>query len=218
MYLGPARKAVSYFASVGYECPTYENPADFMMRIIHEDKEEKTAKDESKDKVRTDKTMTSLDSIDGLNSQNFENEELHEKQQVEVFYKKFAESKAYKRSVKVKESPPEVDLSIFKSSKTPFYTQFSKLFIRYMINLSREPNAARANVAQTVIFGVLMGLIFLRMDHSNTSVQDRAGCLFFAAIFIMFGGIMGPFMLFATERKLMMREYLTGLYLSLIHI
>ena len=34
VYLGPAEDAVHYFASIGFECPALQNPADFFMDVI----------------------------------------------------------------------------------------------------------------------------------------------------------------------------------------
>uniref|UniRef100_A0A8C3S7C8 ABC transporter domain-containing protein n=1 Tax=Chelydra serpentina TaxID=8475 RepID=A0A8C3S7C8_CHESE len=37
LYHGPARNALQYFKSIGYECEPYNNPADFFLDIINED-------------------------------------------------------------------------------------------------------------------------------------------------------------------------------------
>jgi len=37
VYNGAANGAVDYFASVGYQCPPYTNPADFFIKLIHID-------------------------------------------------------------------------------------------------------------------------------------------------------------------------------------
>lgn len=34
VYSGSAKKSVKYFASIGYDCPRYANPADFYMRLL----------------------------------------------------------------------------------------------------------------------------------------------------------------------------------------
>ncbi|KCV67838.1 hypothetical protein, variant [Fonticula alba] len=34
-YFGEAALAVDYFSKIGYECPTYTNPSDFFMKVLH---------------------------------------------------------------------------------------------------------------------------------------------------------------------------------------
>lgn len=34
VYQGTPMKSVSYFASIGYSCPRFANPADYFMKIL----------------------------------------------------------------------------------------------------------------------------------------------------------------------------------------
>jgi len=111
----------------------------------------------------------------------------------------------------MKDPPPVIDVS-HKSSKHSFGMQSLLLVQRYVRNLIREPQSARANIGQTVLVGLIMGLTFLHLNFTNTAIQNRTGCLFFCCVFLMFGGLLGPFFMFPAERKVMIREYLSGLY------
>ena len=37
MFHGPAQEALGFFASVGYHCEPYNNPADFFLDVINGD-------------------------------------------------------------------------------------------------------------------------------------------------------------------------------------
>jgi len=42
VYQGPTKFAVDHFASFGYKCPEYSNPADYFMDIAHSDNDNNT--------------------------------------------------------------------------------------------------------------------------------------------------------------------------------
>eukprot|EP01120_Amphizonella_sp_Union-15-10_P010524 TRINITY_DN4225_c0_g1_i1.p1 TRINITY_DN4225_c0_g1~~TRINITY_DN4225_c0_g1_i1.p1 ORF type:complete len:645 (+),score=104.75 TRINITY_DN4225_c0_g1_i1:69-2003(+) len=195
MYFGPSKEVIPYFKKIGYPCPVYENPADFLLRIVHEE-----------DKPE------SIDANQNLDEKDIEtNFDAKEDKQVEILNSKYQESELCTRAQVAEPPPPAVDMST-RSSKAGYFIQFILLFKRYMQNLLREPQAARAGVFQNVVIGLIMGFTFYKLDYSYTGVLNRTGGLFFGAVFIMFGGILGPFISFPTERRIFMREYLSGLY------
>jgi len=83
---------------------------------------------------------------------------------------------------------------------------------------------------QIIFVSLIMGLVYLRLGHYQVDLQNRTGALFFGTVFLMFGGIMGPFFLCThtvhcdcfvvtnhvplvpTERKIFLYHSMDGLY------
>lgn len=105
-------------------------------------------------------------------------------------------------------------------------------------NVFREPNLLKAGLIQNTIVGILIGLIYLQLTYTQRGtrsnefpkkgkksvlifpfigIQDRLGSIFFAATFMMFAGILGPFYLFPTERKIFLFQHVDGLYSTLTY-
>jgi len=57
-----------------------------------------------------------------------------------------------------------------------------------------------------------MGAIYFNLGHDQASLQNRAGGIFFGLVFLMLGGLLGPFNLFVAERKEFFFQYREGLY------
>jgi len=92
------------------------------------------------------------------------------------------------------------------------YVQFRELLKRNVQQITRDPRAAKAGVAQALFISLIMGVLYLQMGHDQASIQDRAGALFFGAIFLMFGGMMTPLALFTVERKQFLFQYMEALF------
>jgi hypothetical protein len=60
--------------------------------------------------------------------------------------------------------------------------QFLLLGKRALINGWRNPLVTKGKLGQTIFFGILVGLIYLRIDNDLESVQDRQGSLFFIVV------------------------------------
>lgn len=61
-------------------------------------------------------------------------------------------------------------------------TQFLLLGKRALINGWRNPLVTKGKLGQTIFFGILVGLIYLRTGNDLESVQDRQGSLFFIVV------------------------------------
>ena len=59
VFQGDAKASTPYFASIGYQCPNFANPADFFMKILTVNYP-KQSKDEEKVQFLTDNYETFL--------------------------------------------------------------------------------------------------------------------------------------------------------------
>eukprot|EP00128_Syssomonas_multiformis_P002226 Colp12_sorted_trinity150504_noHs@14765 len=91
-------------------------------------------------------------------------------------------------------------------------TQFSILTRRSLANALRNKLIVKAKIGQTIFFSILVGLIFLRLGHTQSSIQDRQGALFFLAVNAVMSSAMGVLSVFGPERVVFAREYSSGFY------
>jgi ATP-binding cassette subfamily G (WHITE) protein 2 len=92
-----------------------------------------------------------------------------------------------------------------------FFAQGKQVAIRSLKNLVREPMNLIGAIAQSVIFALIVGLLFGRLEYSQRNVRDRLGVIFFSTIFLFFNSLFAPVFLFAAERTVFLRQYSSGL-------
>ena len=106
--------------------------------------------------------------------------------------------------------PPLGEASKF--APLPFLKQFRHLFHRAHLIVSRSPLLRIAQVLQSVALGLLVGLSFYNLSHSQTSVQNRLGAVYFVILSIVFANTFSVVLTFADERAVFLREQRTRLY------
>jgi ABC-type multidrug transport system ATPase subunit/ABC-type multidrug transport system permease subunit len=206
LYFGPSAQVVDYFASIGYKCPEYENPGDYIMEtvIIGKDETEREGFTGSKSKELPAPDASKLKKKGTVDfSRSIAT--------AEILAEAFSKSDYFKYTQKQADIPAKVETG-GKRTTAGLFTQMRFLMERSFKNVLREPNVLRAGLIQIVIIAVLMGLIFLRRGFTQSSIQDRLGALFMGSTFTMFSGLLGPFYLFPTERKIFLFQNMDGLY------
>ena len=94
----------------------------------------------------------------------------------------------------------------------PFGAQFRHLFHRSRLIVSRSPLLRIAQVLQSVALGLLVGLSFYQLSHSQTSVQNRLGAVYFIILCVTFANTFSVVLTFADERAVFLREQRVRLY------
>ena len=94
----------------------------------------------------------------------------------------------------------------------PLILQFRHLFHRSHLIVSRSPLLRIAQFLQSVALGLLVGLSFYRLSHSQTSVQNRLGAVYFIILCITFANTFSVVLTFADERAVFLREQRTRMY------
>jgi len=97
----------------------------------------------------------------------------------------------------------------------PFHKQLGYIMKREVTDLVREPLKVRAFIGQTVFMAVLCGLVYLRLDKGQQSVQDRAGSLFFIIVNGAMGSMLRLVNTFPPERPVFLRESKNRMYSTL---
>jgi hypothetical protein len=95
-----------------------------------------------------------------------------------------------------------------------FLTQFVYLFQRAFRNALRNRLMVVARVAQNLFFGLILGLIYLRLPDKSFEDQfrNRPGSLYFLTMNMIMGSLFGTLGVFATEKRVFLREYGAGYY------
>ncbi|OQR96646.1 ATP-binding Cassette (ABC) Superfamily [Thraustotheca clavata] len=90
--------------------------------------------------------------------------------------------------------------------------QLKVLCQRNIRRLLRDKMAFRARFGQSIVIALLAGLIYLRLDMSQSAIQSYLGALFFITLNQGMLAANSEFVLIPLELPIMLREYEAGLY------
>lgn len=91
-------------------------------------------------------------------------------------------------------------------------TQLRYLTLRAHLNASRLPLLKGAQILQTVVLGLLIGLAFLNLGSDQLAVQNRLGCVYFIVLCVLFANTLTVVLNFAPERAVFLREQANNMY------
>ncbi|NXN92441.1 ABCG2 protein, partial [Rhinopomastus cyanomelas] len=192
LYHGPAKQALEYFSSIGYECEPFNNPADFFLDIINGDSTAVAASKE--DHVPVDIGRVAEENTDsGV---------------VDVLHQKYLNSNLYQST---KEALRKVEFGQRSKKRVSkqgheityangFLTQLYWVSKRSLKNLIRNPQASIAQVV-TVILALVVGAIFFGVKLDRSGIQNRVGSLFFITTNQCFSSV-SAVELFIRDKKL----------------
>jgi ABC-type multidrug transport system ATPase subunit/ABC-type multidrug transport system permease subunit len=190
VYHGPAADAVAYFAALGHPCPLYTNPADFFfLELLGE--------------IRRAET----EFRDGSGKLELLTATLCEKWLLSPEYKAALEHIPIASS-------RGLDLAHHRQEKSAFIAQFYFLLKRAGLNVIRDRMILRVKALQTIVIGVIIGLIYLGVNSKelNAQSQDRMGALYFIVLNQFMGSSMGVLNIFSKEKPVFIREHKLGYY------
>ncbi|NXK14782.1 ABCG2 protein, partial [Herpetotheres cachinnans] len=201
LYHGPAKQALEYFSSIGYECEPFNNPADFFLDIINGDS---TAVAASKE----DHRPVDIGKEDNMDSSV-----------VDVLHQKYLNSSLYQST---KEALVKVELgwgSKQRVSKQGHEITYANGFVTQLYwvskcslkNLIRNPQASIAQIAVTIILALVVGAIFFGVKLDGSGIQNRVGSLFFVTTNQCFSSV-SAIELFIRHKKLFVHQYTSGYY------
>jgi len=104
------------------------------------------------------------------------------------------------------------DISKFVFYKNSIAVQFLVLYLRGMMNSLRDKRVFFVKFLQQIIMAILVGLVFLRLGHGQTDVQNRMGALFFILTNQIMTSLMGSVSSFHNNRPILFRERGAKLY------
>nr|XP_043884142.1 broad substrate specificity ATP-binding cassette transporter ABCG2-like [Solea senegalensis] len=192
VYAGAADHALEYFSDLGYQIESFNNPADFFMDVTNGE------------------AKSTIMSISADDSQN-------------PLASRYRQSSLCQR---VLEELGRLNLSSAERGKgqdepvdyaTSFLYQLRVVCGRTVRNSLRNPQTSYAQLALTITFALLVGLIYYQMPLSlPEAIQNRSGAFFFLIINMVFANL-SAVELFINERVIFIHENSSGYYRTSVY-
>ncbi|CAH0560342.1 unnamed protein product [Brassicogethes aeneus] len=216
IYKGAVLGLVPFLSTMGLDCPSYHNPADYVIEVAcgeHGDYVQKlvVAVNAGRcnsfivEKSKEENTISNDISKDTLKSDGNASNSL---------------SKA--NSTTPVATPATCTTSLLESAEnltmdknsfpTSGFQQFWILLKRSMNCILRDRILTRMRTASHVIIGIIIGCIYYNIGNDAAKVMSNAGCLFFTCMFMMFTSMMPTILTFPLEMSVFVREHLNYWY------
>ncbi|KAG8177287.1 hypothetical protein JTE90_029423 [Oedothorax gibbosus] len=96
--------------------------------------------------------------------------------------------------------------------KASWITQFRAVMWRCWIGRIREPMVTKAQIIQSVVMGLLLGLVYLNQKYDQNGIQNFNGALFLVLMNVTFQNVYTVINSFTFEQAIFLREHWNGMY------
>eukprot|EP00250_Pteridium_aquilinum_P007395 c17122_g1_i1 orf=145-1782(-) len=203
VYFGEARCAAEHFTRSGLYSPVEQNPVNYFLQIQSADYEEIAS---------SMKLLQDLEKVDGLGMEVPKNIQ----KTLEAVYE--SSGVCSRMAAKITGiSSKKGAVLVHLVSHATFATQTATLTYRSFVSIVRDLGHYWTRFMLCILAMLLIGTIFVSLDHSINSIQERASCLFLVYEILVYTTVGGmPF--FHQETKIFMREKLNAHYSAVAFI
>lgn len=197
VYFGEARCAAEHFTRSGLHSPVEQNPVNYFLQIQSADYEEIAA---------SMKLLQDLEKVDGLGMEVPKNIQ----KTSEAVYESSGVCSRMAAKISGNSSKKGAVLVHLVTHAT-FVTQTATLTYRSFMSIARDLGHYWTRFMLCILAMLLIGTIFVNLDQSINSIQQRASCLFLVfeiLVYMTVGGM--PF--FHQDMKILKREKLNAHY------
>jgi len=236
VYFGGALKSLEYFKRLGFTCPTFLNPGDFLLDILEEGKEKEEVRhlksSEAEEELEDDMNLGGIPlpgTTEDLLQEALQikkevtpeiqkaNEEIGETDvTVQSFIQAFANSRENQDLQKHLEEleggllGSELD-GVEEGRVVSGFSQFRILLRRTWLSTLRDPAVMYVRTITVICIGLLVGVIFFQLEDDISSVGNRInGILFDMCVFSLI--CLPSISKFIEDRLLFTRERAGGCY------
>ncbi|GAM18188.1 hypothetical protein SAMD00019534_013630 [Acytostelium subglobosum LB1] len=163
VYFGPMSSAIGYFEGLGFKLPSHHNPAEFFQEIV----EEPELYFEGEGEVPLRGTDAFVEAYKNSEIYRQVINDLDNNAVDPVFYKDSAELPRY---------------------PTSLWYQINLTSLRAFKMLLSNPVAVRVRIIKSIVMGLILGSLYYQLGSSMTDGNNRSGLIFFALLFVIFGG------------------------------
>ncbi|XP_043569071.1 broad substrate specificity ATP-binding cassette transporter ABCG2-like [Chiloscyllium plagiosum] len=208
VYHGPASTALQYFSSIGYECETFNNPADFFLDVMNGDSD-------NKENRQLAAGLDNESSVAGKSTSDMKQEKTFAEKLAESYMKSSQYQETVEILMQIEGNRGDKEIKEMQMQSITYTTSFlHQLFWvsnRIFKNFVRNPQSSIAEVFLNSLLGFFLGAIYFGVKLDSSGIQNRVGSFHFLASYECFSSV-SAVALFIQARKIFIHEYISGYY------